>query len=111
MIADIVRDVLLVIAVLSVAFACTGVLVMRDVYERLHYLAAPGTVGVVALAGAVFAEEGLGQAGLTVALVALVVLLSNAVLTHATARAARIRQFGGWVAEATPAERRGEDGS
>ncbi len=110
MTADVVKGVLLAVAVLSMVLACAGVLVMRNVYERLHYLAAPGTIGVVALAGAVFAEEGLGQAGLTAALIALVILLANAILSHATARAARIRQFGGWVAGATPAERRGEDG-
>ncbi len=110
MIAAVIEDVLLGIAVLSVVFACAGVLVMRDVYERLHYLAAPGTIGVVSLAAAVLVEEGIGQAGLTAALIAVIVLLLNAVLTHATARAARIRQYGTWVAEATPAERRGEDG-
>ena len=108
MTAHIVRDVLLAIVVLSVVLACAGVLVMRNVYERLHYLAAPGTIGVVALAGAVFAEEGLGQAALTAAFIAIVVLLANAILSHATARAARIRQYGGWVAGATPDERRGE---
>ncbi len=110
MILEIVKYVLLAVAVGSVLFACAGLLVMRDVYERLHYLAAPGTVGVTALAGAVLVEEGLGQAAVEAFVVAAVVVLSNAILTHATARAARIRQFGTWRVEPQPGEGRGGEG-
>ena len=43
-------DVLLVIAVVVQAGSCLGVLLMRDVHQRLHYAAAATTVGPVAIA-------------------------------------------------------------
>jgi multisubunit Na+/H+ antiporter MnhG subunit len=44
----------------------------------------------------VVVKEGWGQATIKTILVAMVLLLINAVLTHATARAARVRALGHW---------------
>jgi len=93
-----VVDVFLAVAVVSGVFGALGVLLMGDPYERLHYLAAPATLGALAVAGAVIAQEGLGQAGYTACAIAAVMLLVNAVLSHATARAARVREHGAWTA-------------
>jgi multisubunit Na+/H+ antiporter MnhG subunit len=93
-----VVDAFLAVAVVSGVFGALGVLLMGDPYERLHYLAAPATVGAFALAGAVIAQEGFGQAGFTALLIVAVMLFVNAVLSHATARAARVRQHGSWTA-------------
>ena len=69
---------------------CLGLLWFRDVFDRLHFMAAGTTVGPVLLGAAVAlsgTSSGSATVQLLVALVALV--LANPVLTHATARAFR----------------------
>ena len=87
---------LLVLGVVVTLFSCLGVLVMRDAYDRLHYTAPAAVLDPVAIAAAVVLEERLSAAGIKALLVALVLVTTNPVLGHATARAARIRQFGEW---------------
>ena len=93
---ELVVLVLLAFGVGVTLLSCLGVLVMRDPYDRLHYTAPATTVDPVAIAAAVVLEERLSAAGIKAVLIALVLLVTNPVLTHATARAARIRQFGEW---------------
>jgi multicomponent Na+:H+ antiporter subunit G len=90
---------LLVVGVGVTLAACVGVLVMRDAYDRLHYTAPATTIAPLAIAAAVVLEESLSAAGVKALLVALVLLVTNPVLTHATARAARVRQFGEWTVQ------------
>ncbi len=97
-VVDVVAYVLLGIGVAAVLMACLGVLVMPNVFDKLHYTAPAATVGAFAIAAAVVVEEGWSPASLKSTLVFLLVLITNPVVTHATARAARIRQFGHWVA-------------
>jgi monovalent cation/proton antiporter MnhG/PhaG subunit len=83
-----------------VSFACCLALaVFSDVYVRLHYLAPVTTVAFLPLLIAVVIREGAGQATIKAILVFATLLLINAVLTHATARAARIRELGRWTAD------------
>jgi multicomponent Na+:H+ antiporter subunit G len=79
-----------------------GVLVMSDLFDRIHY-AGPSSLGVLAVAAAIVVDDGFSVAGVKAILVAVVVFVGNPVLAHATARAGRVRQFGHWVA--MPAER------
>jgi multicomponent Na+:H+ antiporter subunit G len=102
---DLAEAALLVVGVGVTLFSCVGVLAMRDTYDRLHYTAPATTVAPVAIAAAVVLEERLSAAGIKAVLIALVLLVTNPVLTHATARAARIRQFGEWTVQ--EAEREG----
>jgi len=44
-------------------------------------------------------EESFSAAGIKALLVALVLLATNPVLTHATARAARVRALGEWTVQ------------
>jgi monovalent cation/proton antiporter MnhG/PhaG subunit len=88
---------LLVVGVGVTLASCIGVLVMRDAYDRLHYTAPATTIAPLAIAAAIVVEERLSAAGIKALLVALALLVTNPVLTHATARAARIRQLGGWT--------------
>ena len=73
-----------------------GVLLMRDALDRLHFTAPASTVSPVLFAVAVLVEEPLSSAGVKSVLVALLVLITTPVLTHATARAARVRAHGRW---------------
>jgi monovalent cation/proton antiporter MnhG/PhaG subunit len=88
--------VLLAFGVGVTLLSCLGVLVMRDPYDRLHYTGPAAVLAPVAIAAAVVLEERLSAAGVKAVLVALVLVTTNPVLGHATARAARIRQFGEW---------------
>jgi multicomponent Na+:H+ antiporter subunit G len=90
---------LLVVGVGVTLASCVGVLVMRDAYDRLHYTAPATTIAPLAIAAAIVLEERLSAAGVKALLVALALLVTNPVLTHATARAARIRQLGEWTVQ------------
>lgn len=86
---DLLVDVLLTLGVACQIICCVGVVVMRSVYDRLHYAGAGATLGPIFIGAAVLIRESVSAGGLeTIATVALVVLL-NPVLTIATARAAR----------------------
>ena len=91
---------LLVLGVGTELACCVGVLVMRGVYDKLHYTAPATTLGTFAIAGAVLLRTGVVQYGIKALLVALALSLTNPVRTHATARAARIRRFGHWTTRA-----------
>ncbi|UFS72128.1 monovalent cation/H(+) antiporter subunit G [Geomonas sp. RF6] len=74
-----------------------GILVMKDFYTKIHYLAPVAVLGTAAVAGAVLLQEGIGTAAFKTLLVLVIMLASNPVLTYAAARAhylreARIRQ-------------------
>lgn len=98
---QIVIDVLLGIGTFSVVLSSFGVLLMKDLYERLHYLFPPATLSIICFAAAAVIDKHLSQAGIKALVIMAVLLPTNAVLSHATARAARIRQFGRWIADAT----------
>jgi multisubunit Na+/H+ antiporter MnhG subunit len=89
--------VLLAVAAITTAACCLALLVMDDVFDRMHYLAPVTAIAMPALLAAVVIQEGWGQATLKTVLVLFALLLVNAVLTHATARAARVRQSGDWL--------------
>lgn len=91
--------VLLVLGVGIELACCVGVLVMRGVYDKLHYTAPATTLGAFAIAGAVVLREQVVQFGIKSVLVALVLLITNPLLSHATARAARIRRYGAWTTQ------------
>jgi multicomponent Na+:H+ antiporter subunit G len=91
--------VLLVLASLSVLLTVIGVLAARNVYERLHFLAPAATVGVVCVTLAVLLAEGFDQIGIKALIAGSVVFIMNPILTHATARAARVQDRGYWQEE------------
>ena len=95
----IVADVLLALGVGIELLSCLGLLVMDHVFDRLHYVGPAAALGPITIAGAVLLEEGISTAGLKAALIAIVLVGIGPVVTHATARAARVRQFGQWQAQ------------
>jgi monovalent cation/proton antiporter MnhG/PhaG subunit len=94
-----VIDILLYVAVATVLVSAIGLLVMKNVNERLHYLGPLTTLSTFLIAAAVFIQEGLSDAATKSIISALALALMNAVLTHATARAARIREYGHWISQ------------
>ncbi len=87
-------EILLAAAVAVALASCIGMVVMRDAFQRLHYLAPAACISPVLIMVAVLLEEGVKQAGIKAILVAAVTFVMNAVLSHATARALRIRELG-----------------
>lgn len=73
-----------------------GMVRMRDAYQSLHYLGIPSIVGMTSLTAAVFVQTGWSQASWKCLLILLILVASNAVGTHATARAFRQREKGHW---------------
>jgi multicomponent Na+:H+ antiporter subunit G len=91
-VSDALAGALVVIALLSLFVCAVGVVLAHDAFERLHFSGAVSTIPPVAVALAVLLGRGAGQLAVKAALVAIVVLVTGPVLTHATARAARLRQ-------------------
>jgi len=98
-------DVLVAVGVAAELSCCLGLLLMRDAFDRLHYVAAGTTLPPVAIAVGVLVEEGLNSSSINALVVAAVLLLANPLLVHATARAIRIRKLGSLAAR--PGERSG----
>jgi monovalent cation/proton antiporter MnhG/PhaG subunit len=91
-----ILDTLLTIVVLLCWLGALGTWRMKEPTQALHYLSLPATGGAILLTVAVFLSQGSSQASWKVFLIALILLASNSVVTHATARAFRARKLGHW---------------
>lgn len=89
---DLVIDVLVALGVGAELLCCAGLVVMRDVYDRLHYAMAATTVPPFLLAAAVIVEEDWTQPGINALVVAVALFVLNPVLAHAVARVAQARR-------------------
>jgi multisubunit Na+/H+ antiporter MnhG subunit len=92
----ITADVLLGIAALVVLASCVGVLVMRGVYAKIHFLTPVALIAPFLVAIAVGVQVGLRENTADSWLALGVLLIAGPFLTHATLRAARIREKGDW---------------
>lgn len=88
--------ILLGIAMGSAVLTAAGLLLSRDLYERLHYMSPVASIGAAAIAAAIVVRESISAASLKAVFAALIIFVMNPVLTHATARAARIHKHGKW---------------
>jgi multicomponent Na+:H+ antiporter subunit G len=84
---DIVISMLLAFGVGIELLCCLGLWAMRRTFDRLHYVGPAVVLGTPALVVAVVIEEGFSSAGAKAVVIAVVLLLSGSVVTHATARA------------------------
>jgi multisubunit Na+/H+ antiporter MnhG subunit len=92
----IVADVLLGLAAVVVLASSAGILVMRDAYQRLHYVAPIAVVAPVIVALAVLVQSGWTENSGETWLGLLFMVAGGPFLAHATLRAARIRETGDW---------------
>jgi monovalent cation/proton antiporter MnhG/PhaG subunit len=82
-----------------VLFCWLGVLGMwrmKEPMQALHYLSLPATAGAILLTFSVFISQRIAQGFWKVVLIAGILLATNSVVTHATARAFRARELGHW---------------
>ena len=101
---DLVIDALVIAGVAGELLCCLGLVIVRDVFDRIHFAMASTTLPPFLIAAAVVVEEDWTQPGINALLIAAVLFLVNPMVAHATARAARARRFG--QIEATDAEKR-----
>jgi multisubunit Na+/H+ antiporter MnhG subunit len=92
---DVAADALLGLAVSVVLLSSLGVLVMRDVYQKLHFVTPISLIAPALVAVAVLVQQGYSENTAETCL-ALFLFVSGPFLTHATIRAARIREVGDW---------------
>ena len=83
---------LLFVAIAIEWLCCFGLLAMRNPFDRLHAIAPASILPPILIATAVVWERGFSQAGIKSILVALILIASSPIVTHALARAARIRE-------------------
>lgn len=86
------QDVLLGAGCALTLGCCAALPLMADFYERLQFLAGVSTLGSSLVVAAVIVRERWGQAALKSCLCLAGLFLMNAVLAHATARAARVQE-------------------
>jgi monovalent cation/proton antiporter MnhG/PhaG subunit len=86
-------------------FAVLGLCVMRDVYDRLHYVGVAG-FGALLIAIAIVFRESFSLIGDKALLVGVVLVLTGPVLVQSTARSFLIHELGDWRTKAKESEER-----
>ena len=95
-IREVFTDALLGLAVLIVLASSAGVLVMRGAYDKLHFVTPAALVAPVLVTLAVLVHAGFSATTGETLLALLFMAVAGPFLTHATIRAARVRQKGDW---------------
>ena len=96
MLRDVAADVLLGLAVVIVAGASLGVLLMRDAYRKLHFVTPAALVAPVLVALAVLVQMGLYENTGETCLALFFMVIAGPYLSHATMRAILVREPGDW---------------
>jgi multisubunit Na+/H+ antiporter MnhG subunit len=102
---EIVATVLIVAGGGIELLAVLGLCLMRDTYDRLHYVGL-ASVGALLVGLAVVFREGFSQIGDGALLTGVILIFTGPVLVQTTMRSFLIRQHGDWRA---PIEQASED--
>ena len=89
-------DALLGLAAAIVLVSSVGVLVMRGAYDKLHFVTPAALVAPVLVTLAVLVYAGFSAVTTETLLALLFMVIAGPFLTHATIRAARVRETGDW---------------
>ena len=87
--------VLLIGGVAIELLAVVGVAVMRDTFDRLHYVGLAG-YGALLVGVAILVRESFSLIGDKALLTGALLVLLGPIVVHATARSMRIRLHGSW---------------
>ena len=93
--SQVIATVLLALGVLIELFAVLGIVVMRDAFDRLHYVGLAG-YGALLIAIAILVRESWSLIGDKALATGAVLLFVGPVLVHTTARSFRTRRRGDW---------------
>lgn len=89
--------VLLGLAVLVEWLCLFGLLVMRNPYDRLHAIGPASILPPIFIVIAVLLDSGWSANSAKVIFIAVILLITGPLLTHAIARAARVQEKGALV--------------
>lgn len=95
-IKDVFSDILLGLAVLIVLTSAIGVLVMRDAYQKLHFVTPAALIAPALVALAVMVQHGVYENTGESFLALLFMIIAGPFISHATIRAIRVREKGDW---------------
>jgi multisubunit Na+/H+ antiporter MnhG subunit len=102
----IVALVLLVAGGLLEVLSVLGLCVMRDVYDRLHYVGL-ASFGALLIAGSIVVRESFSLIGDKSLLVGAILVLTGPVLVQSTARSLLTREHDDWRIKARQIEQSG----
>jgi multisubunit Na+/H+ antiporter MnhG subunit len=105
----IVALILLVAGGLLEVLAVLGLCVMRDVYDRLHYVGLASFGGLL-IGGSIVVRESFSLIGNKALLVGVMLVVTGPVLVQSTARSFLNREQGDWRSKAREVEQ-GQDGT
>ena len=108
MIRTVAVDVILAAAVAVVLASTAGLVAMRESYQKLHYVTPIALIAPLLLGLAVLVRSGFSENSALTWLALLFAGFTGPFLSHATIRAARVRQTGDWRSpgeRGRPAER------
>ena len=92
----IAADVFLGLSAAVVIVSSIGILVMRNVYDRVHYVTPISLIAPVAVGIAILITSGWSSRSAQTWLAIGFMLITSPFLSHATIRAARVRATGDW---------------
>ncbi len=85
---------ILVYAAVAIAILSAWLMLrMRDEYQMMHFLSPPASVSVILITAAIILQQKLKSESFKALFIVVVLLMMNTVVTHATARAFRIREL------------------
>lgn len=93
--SHLVATVLLVVGVALDIFAVLGLVVMRNPFDRLHYVGLAG-YGALFVAVAILVRESFSLIGDKALAAGAILMLVGPVLVHTTVRSLRTRERGDW---------------
>lgn len=93
--SHVIATVLLVLGALLELFAVLGLVVMRDVYDRLHYVGLAG-YGALLIGISILVRESWSLIGDKALATGGVLVLIGPVVVHTTVRSFRTRERGDW---------------
>jgi len=93
--SQVIATVLLAVGVVLQVFAVLGLSVMRDAFDRLHYVGMAG-YGALLIAVAILVRESWSLIGDKALATGALLLLVGPLMVHTTARSLRTRERGDW---------------
>jgi multisubunit Na+/H+ antiporter MnhG subunit len=85
-------ELLIYVAVVVTFLSAWLMLRMKDEFQMMHFLSPPASVSAILVTIAIFLQQGRKPVSFKALFIVAVLLAMNTVVTHATARAFRIRQ-------------------
>jgi multicomponent Na+:H+ antiporter subunit G len=93
--SHVIATVLLILGAALEVFAVLGLVVMRNEYDRVHYVGLAG-YGALSIGIAILVQESFSLIGDKAVATGIVLLVIGPVLTHTTIRSFRTREAGDW---------------